>query len=67
MEDKLTPAQRLRLEALIQAISISATMGHRASIEQLFVQAQEIEGWLRKANSPPSPSPPNVAIIRKCL
>lgn len=54
LEDQLTHAERIRLEALNQAqqtfmsIGIDATSRDEA-VEKLFQRAERIEKWLRQA------------------
>lgn len=55
VEDKLTRAERIRLESLAQAISMGASMGDRLPPKIIFQLAEQIEAWLRKAPMDPSP------------
>ena len=52
-EDKLTKAERLRLEAFAQAVNSSFTIrtnGERPSLDDLFEHAKLIEKFLFEAN-----------------
>lgn len=46
--DQLTRAERVRLEALNQAINSAMTL-RVASLPELLTRAEEIETWLRRA------------------
>jgi hypothetical protein len=49
--DKLTKAERLRLEALAQTIgTIRLTSEERPTLNDIFMQAETIEAWLKNAN-----------------
>ena len=49
-EDKLTYKQRVRLEALAQAIAYnSIKMGTLNSLDDVLKEAENIENWLHKA------------------
>lgn len=54
VEDKLTRAERIRLESLTQAISMGASMGDRLPPKIIFQLAEQIEAWLRWAPAEPS-------------
>lgn len=48
--DKLTRAERLRLEAFNQAVQASgAALRGGVDVGKLFADAEAIEAWLRKA------------------
>lgn len=54
-DDKLTRAERVRLEAFAQAVNSSFTLrnkitGDTPSLVDLFTQAEKIEAWLKAAN-----------------
>ena len=50
IEDKLTPAQRIRLESLSQAIAATGMISpQRPTLGQIIDYAEEIEAWLKRA------------------
>ena len=51
-EDKLTRAERVRLEALAQVITYSAYTINTTDIETILERAEKIETWLYKAKEP---------------
>lgn len=48
-EDKLLRPERVRLEALAQAINLISAQARSPTMEELFEEAEEIEKWLYKA------------------
>lgn len=47
-EDKLTPAQRIRLEALNQAVAASTLKQAPSSVDEIMVIAKRFERWIVK-------------------
>lgn len=52
-EDKLSRAERIRLESFAQAtntVLMTRDRNTRPTLGELFTQAEQIEAWLKKAN-----------------
>lgn len=50
-EDKLTHAERVRLESLSQAFNMGGHTGEkRPTVQDVLDAAEKIEGWLKTAN-----------------
>ena len=49
IEDKLLRSERVRLEALAQAIALSAIIYNDATMKTILERAEEIEKWLYRA------------------